>query len=439
MSEAFHIISDGSCDLPMELTKEKDITVVPFYVSFEEGKYQKEMIEIGVREFYQEMVDHPDVYPKSSMPSVQDYVDAFLPFVKAGTPIICICITTKFSGSMQSALNAKAILEEEYPNAQIYVCDSTVNTVLQGIYVLEAVRLRDAGKSYQESIDRLNEIKSSGRIFFTVGNMEYLKHGGRIGKVASVAGSLLGIKPIITLKEGEIFPSGIGRSRRKTVDKNIDLLLAYFAEEKADIVIGERPIDDTEHFSPLKKKLQHFGSWTVRVASKSDIPDAPSGFRAYSRDAAMRLNVTNEYTYTLETIIQAGRTRMAMESVPIRTNPELRKSRLFSSMFGYVKRSMVTIVRSFMMYKPLRFFLGIGSVLFLCGALLGVRFLFYYAAGSGNGHVQSLILASILMLMGFQTGVIGLLADIIAANRKILEDVQYHARKLDYDREKEEK
>lgn len=220
---------------------------------------------------------------------------------------------------------------------------------------------------------------------------------------------------------------------------DIEKLVRPILEEKADIVIGERPIDDTEHFSPLKKKLQHFGSWTVRVASKSDIPDAPSGFRAYSRDAAMRLNVTNEYTYTLETIIQAGRTRMAMESVPIRTNPELRKSRLFSSMFGYVKRSMVTIVRSFMMYKPLRFFLGIGSVLFLCGALLGVRFLFYYAAGSGNGHVQSLILASILMLMGFQTGVIGLLADIIAANRKILEDVQYHARKLDYDREKEEK
>ena len=193
------------------------------------------MVEIGVREFYQEMVEHPDVYPKSSMPSVQDYLDAFLPYVKAGTPILCICITTKFSGSMQSALNARAMLEEEYPEAQIYVCDSTVNTVLQGIYVLEAVRLRDAGTGYQESIDRLNEIKSSGRIFFTVGNMEYLKHGGRIGKVASVAGSLLGIKPIITLKEGEIFPSGIGRSRRKTVDKTIDLLLAYLAEEKADI------------------------------------------------------------------------------------------------------------------------------------------------------------------------------------------------------------
>ena len=144
--------------------------------------------------------------------------------------------------------------------------------------------------------------------------------------------------------------------------EDIEKLVRPILDGKADIVIGERPIDQTEHFSPLKKKLQHFGSWTVRVASHSDIPDAPSGFRAYSREAAMRLNVTNEYTYTLETIIQAGRNRMAMESVPIRTNPELRKSRLFSSMFGYVKRSMVTIVRSFMMYKPLRFFLGIGAV-----------------------------------------------------------------------------
>ena len=235
MQEKIQIISDGSLDLSRELTRERDILVVPFYVSFDGETYLKEGVELDIREFYQRMVDHPDVFPKTSMPSVDDYYQVFLPLAKQDVPMICICITTKFSGSMQSALNAKAILEEEYPNAQIYVCDSTVNTVLQGIYLLEAVRLRDAGKSYQESIDRLNEIKSSGRIFFTVGNMEYLKHGGRIGKIASVAGSLLGIKPIITLKEGEIFPSGIGRSRRKTVDKNIDLLLAYFAEEKADI------------------------------------------------------------------------------------------------------------------------------------------------------------------------------------------------------------
>ncbi len=167
--------------------------------------------------------------------------------------------------------------------------------------------------------------------------------------------------------------------------EDIEKLVRPILEEKADIVIGERPIDDTEHFSPLKKKLQHFGSWTVRVASKTDIPDAPSGFRAYSRDAAMRLNVTNEYTYTLETIIQAGRNKIAMESVPVRTNPELRKSRLFSSMFGYVKRSMVTIVRSFMMYKPLRFFTLIGGIFLLIGLALGIRFLVYFCMGAGTG------------------------------------------------------
>lgn len=221
--------------------------------------------------------------------------------------------------------------------------------------------------------------------------------------------------------------------------EDIEKLVRPILDGKADIVIGERPIDQTEHFSPLKKKLQHFGSWTVRVASHSDIPDAPSGFRAYSREAAMRLNVTNEYTYTLETIIQAGRNRMAMESVPIRTNPELRKSRLFSSMFGYVKRSMVTIVRSFMMYKPLRFFLGIGAVVGAIGAALGVRFLVYLAMGAGKGHIQSLILSSTLLMMGFMTCIIGFQADIIAANRKILEDVQYHVRKLDYEHELEKR
>lgn len=217
---------------------------------------------------------------------------------------------------------------------------------------------------------------------------------------------------------------------------DIEKLVRPILEGKADIVIGERPIDTTAHFSPLKKKLQHLGSWTVRVASKTDIPDAPSGFRAYSRDAAMRLNVTNEYIYTLETIIQAGRNKIAMESVPIRTNPELRKSRLFSSMFGYVKRSMVTIVRSFMMYKPLRFFTLVGSIFLLLGVAIGIRFLVYFCMGAGAGHIQSLILASTLLMMGFMTVIIGLQADIIAGNRKLLEDIQYHVRKLDYDAEK---
>ncbi len=220
---------------------------------------------------------------------------------------------------------------------------------------------------------------------------------------------------------------------------DIEKIVRPILEGKTDIVIGARPVDDTEHWSPLKKKLQHFGSWVVRKASRSDIPDAPSGIRAYSREAAMRLNVVNEYTYTLETIVQAGRSKIAMESVPIRTNAELRPSRLFSSMFGYVKKSMLTILRAFMMYRPLMVFSVIGSIIFAIGLAIGVRFLVYYFGGSGAGHMQSLILASTLMLLGFQTFIVGLLADIISANRKILEDVQYHVRKLDFDRETEKK
>ena len=215
---------------------------------------------------------------------------------------------------------------------------------------------------------------------------------------------------------------------------DIETLVRPILEGKADIVIGERPIDQTEHFSPLKKKLQHLGSWVVRKASKSDIPDAPSGFRAYSREAAMRLNVTNEYTYTLETIVQAGRERIPMMSVPIRTNGELRPSRLFNSMFGYVKKSILTIIRAFAMYKPMRFFTIAGLVPFGAGFLLGIRFLVFMLMGDPNGHIQSLILASTLMMLGFMTFIVGYLADIVAANRKILEDVQYHVRKMDYDR-----
>lgn len=216
--------------------------------------------------------------------------------------------------------------------------------------------------------------------------------------------------------------------------EDIEKLVRPIIEGKSDIVIGERPIDQTEHFSPLKKKLQHLGSWVVRKASKSNIPDAPSGFRAYSREAAMRLNVTNEYTYTLETIVQAGRGRIPMSSVPIRTNGELRPSRLFSSMFGYIKKSMLTIVRAFMMYKPLQFFSIIGSVLSIIGLIIGVRFLVFFAQGYGAGHIQSLILASMMIILGVMTFIVGLQADIIAANRKILEDIQYHVRKIDYDK-----
>lgn len=212
---------------------------------------------------------------------------------------------------------------------------------------------------------------------------------------------------------------------------DIEKIVRPILEEKADIVIGERPIDDTEHFSWKKKKFQHLGSWVVRVASGTDIPDAPSGFRAYSRDAALRLNVVNEYTYTLETIIQAGNNKTAMISVPIRTNPETRPSRLFSSMWRYMKRSSTVITRSFVMYKPLKFFSALGGILLLIGLILGMRFLVFMAMGDGDGHIQSLILVAIMLMMGFQTIAIGLLGDTIAANRKLLEDVQYRVRKME--------
>lgn len=232
MSELFRIISDGSCDLPVAFAEEKNVSIVPFYVSFDDEHYERENVEIQIRDFYQQMVDRKGVYPKSSMPATQDYVDAFLPWVEKKVPVVCICITTKFSGSMQSALNAKNIILEDHPDARIEVIDSTINTVLQGLYVQEAIRLRDAGYGFEDAVKRLEEIKSTGRIFFTVGDMEYLQHGGRIGKVASVAGSVLGIRPIITLKQGEIFPSGIGRGRKRTFEKALELLLNYLTENQ---------------------------------------------------------------------------------------------------------------------------------------------------------------------------------------------------------------
>lgn len=215
--------------------------------------------------------------------------------------------------------------------------------------------------------------------------------------------------------------------------EDIAALIQPILDGKADMVIGARPIDQTEHFSFIKKKLQHFGSWVVRRASNTDIPDAPSGFRAYSREAAMRLNVVNDYTYTLETIVQAGREKIAVTSVPIRTNAELRPSRLFNSIWGYVKKSMLTILRAYMMYKPLKCFTYLAVAPVIIGLLIGFRFLYYMAVGMSGGHVQSLILACTLIIIGFLTFMIGLVADVIAANRKLLQDTQYHARKTEYD------
>lgn len=213
---------------------------------------------------------------------------------------------------------------------------------------------------------------------------------------------------------------------------DIEHLIRPILNGEADIVIGARPIDDTAHFSYVKKKLQHMGSFVVRKASRTDIPDAPSGFRAFSREAAMRLNVINDYTYTLETIVQAGRERIPMTSVPVRTNAELRPSRLFKSIGSYVKKSVLTIVRAYMMYRPLMAFTLISLPFMGVGLGIGIRFLYFMTQGRGSGHVQSLILACTLIIIGVLVFVIGLLADVLAANRKILQDVQYHVKRMEY-------
>ncbi len=206
---------------------------------------------------------------------------------------------------------------------------------------------------------------------------------------------------------------------------DIPALVAPILEGKADIVVGARPIDAIEHFSPGKKLLQKLGSWVVRIVSRTNIPDAPSGFRAISRDAAQRLMVFNDYTYTLETIIQAGQKNMSIMSVPVRVNEDLRPSRLVKSIPAYIQRSIVTMLRIFIIYRPFRFFGSICLVLSGTGLLIWLRFLYYYFTGRGQGHVQSVILAGVLLGMGFETFLVALLADILAANRKLLEDIRY--------------
>ncbi len=210
---------------------------------------------------------------------------------------------------------------------------------------------------------------------------------------------------------------------------DVPRLIEPILARRADMVIGTRPIGEIAHFSRLKKLLQRLGSWVVRKSSGMEVEDAPSGFRALSREAALRMNVFSRYTYTLETIIQAGQVGIAVETVPIRVNEDLRPSRLVRSVPAYVVRSVLTIVRIFITYRPFRTFMALGSVLLLAGVALGVRFLVHYLTTGGAGMVQSLILAAVLLLMGFQLALLGVLADLVAVNRKLLEDVQFRLRR----------
>ncbi|MBX3131819.1 MAG: glycosyltransferase family 2 protein [Gemmatimonadaceae bacterium] len=211
---------------------------------------------------------------------------------------------------------------------------------------------------------------------------------------------------------------------------DIERLVAPVVAGRAELVVGVRPISEVREFSPLKKLLQRLGSWVTRLASGTQVEDAPSGFRAMSRTAAMRLHVFNRYTYTVETIIQAGQKGLAIETIPIEVNPAARPSRLASSVAQYVGRQTLTIIRIFMTYRPFAFFAVPGAAIFGVGFAIGVRFLLYYFAGSGSGHLQSLLLGTLLLGTGFFLVVVGLVADLIAVNRSLLERVDWQLRVL---------
>jgi glycosyltransferase involved in cell wall biosynthesis len=213
--------------------------------------------------------------------------------------------------------------------------------------------------------------------------------------------------------------------------REIPRLLAPLLAGEADIVIGDRNIAELQHMSWRKRQVQRLGSWVVRQVSNTTVPDTTSGFRAYTREAALRMTVVSEFSYTLESIIQAGKKKMAIAHVPIETNPRTRESRLFDSPFSYIKKSGATIVRIYAMYEPLKVFTYIGLTLFAAGFVLGLRLVYYYFQYEAGRHVPSAIAAALLMILGFMVLVIGLLADVISGNRKLLEDILYRVRSLE--------
>ena len=214
---------------------------------------------------------------------------------------------------------------------------------------------------------------------------------------------------------------------------DIPRLIGPILRGEADMTIGDRQVSEVAHFSWMKQRLQVLGSWVVRKVSGTDVPDTTSGFRALSREAALRINIVSEFTYTLESIIQAGKKRLAIAHLPIAAS-ETRPSRLFGSTTEYVKRSVATILRIYAMYEPFKVFMILGGVLFSAGAALGLRYAYFWWQGDIRGHLQSAILSVLLLILGFQTLQWGLMADLIASNRKLIEDVLYRVRKAELER-----
>ncbi len=257
--------------------------------------------------------------------------------------------------------------------------------------------------------------------------------------------SVINIKPNKGLANA--FRTGLAESLKRGADiivntdadnqycaEDIEKIVKPLLDNEADIVIGSRDILSIQEFTPLKKILQKFGSAVLRLLSSAPVEDAPSGFRAFSKEAAIRLNVFDNYTYTMETLLQANAKGLRVISVPIRVNKMLRESKLVKNIFDYVYKSAKTTIRMFIVYRPFRFFITIAGILGLLGALLGFRFLYYYITGNGNGHIQSLILASVFLLSSVQLGIIAIIGDLLSINRKLLEDIQTRVKKIELEK-----
>jgi len=303
---------------------------------------------------------------------------------------------------------------------------------------------------YNEEATLPQTIRDLPRALPGIDEIEYLVvDDGCTDRTAEVAQEL-GAHHIVHLKQNlglaSAFSAGMDAALQAGADiivntdadnqyrgEDVARLVQPILEGRADIVVGDRGIAAAQHFSPVKRLLQRLGSWVVERAAGISIPDAVSGFRAFSREAALRLTILGDYTYTLETLIQAGARQMTVVFVPIRTNPPTRQSRLMRNVPSFLTLSAIAIVRFYTMYRPLRVFLAIGSVFLAGSTALGLRFLYYYLQGTGTGKVQSLILAAILAIVGFQVCLVGLIAEMVRLNRKMLEEALYRVRQMEFE------
>lgn len=251
----YKIVSDSACDLSKEYLEKHDVTIVPLSVSFDGETYYRDGVDITRDECYQRMVDDPKLFPKTSLPSVENYADVFRSFVEQGFPVVCFTITTLFSGSYNSAINAKSLVLEDYPDANICVIDSKQNTVTQALLIDQFVRMLEDGLSFEQAMSKLDALMASARIFFTVGSLDYLKMGGRIGKVATAATGKLGVKPVIIMKDGDICLGGIGRNRNKLKNSVLQVAKKYLDENNKDnfIVSVGYGYDKEEGFEFMKE------------------------------------------------------------------------------------------------------------------------------------------------------------------------------------------